>query len=69
MKERRLIDDLVGKIEAIYKSRGDEAPFGLASSSVETLRRHLDSLKSTSTGGADGASRKERAMLAKQGLS
>ena len=39
MKERRAKDELVGKIEATYKARGQDPPFGLASSSIDVLKK------------------------------
>ena len=42
---RREKDELVGKITALYQARGDDAPIGLASSNVDTLKKHLDKLR------------------------
>jgi len=42
---RRQKDELVGKITALYAARGDDPPFGLASSDLATLRRHLDRMR------------------------
>ena len=39
LKERRAKDELVGKIEATYKARGQDPPFGLASSSIDVLKK------------------------------
>jgi hypothetical protein len=41
LNERRIKEDLIGKIEACYTSRGDEAPFGLRGSTVDALQKHL----------------------------
>ena len=38
--ERREKDILVGKITELYAAKGDDPPFGLASSDLATLRRH-----------------------------
>ena len=41
---RRQKEDLCGKITELYAKRGSEPPFGLAASSIETLKRHLEML-------------------------
>ena len=41
MADRRMRDELIGKIEAHYQSIGEEAPIGLASCNVEQLQRHV----------------------------
>lgn len=41
MKRRREKDILLGKIEAMYASKGETAPIGLASCDIEQLRKHM----------------------------
>jgi len=48
LKERRIKDELLGKIEHYYRQAGQEPPFGLASCSVETLKRQLEFAKTLS---------------------
>ena len=36
---------LVGKITELYAAKGDDPPFGLASSDLATLRRHLERMR------------------------
>ena len=43
--ERREKDILVGKITELYAAKGDDPPFGLASSDLATLRRHLERMR------------------------
>ena len=43
--ERREKDILVGKIRELYAAKGDDPPFGLASSDLATLRRHLERMR------------------------
>jgi len=45
MAERRQKDELVGRIYAWYNQAGKDPPIGLASSSIEQLRKHLDYIK------------------------
>ncbi|EQC32250.1 hypothetical protein, variant [Saprolegnia diclina VS20] len=42
---RREKDELVGKIEALYGSLGEDAPIGLASCDLDQLKAHLAKLK------------------------
>jgi hypothetical protein len=44
LKERRLKDDLIGKIQAHYSSIGESPPFGLAGSPLATLRKHYSTI-------------------------
>jgi hypothetical protein len=67
LAERRRKDELVGKIEALYKARGEDAPFGLGGSSVDALNRHLQSLQS-STSAAAARQQKEQRLQAAAGL-
>ena len=41
LQERRIKDDLIGKIEHYYRKVGKEAPFGLPSASVSALKKQL----------------------------
>jgi len=45
MADRRTKDELVGKIEAHYATKGEDPPFGLPGASLEVLRKHLDEVK------------------------
>ena len=45
LAERRQKDELVGKILAHYQAQGRDAPIGLPSSDVPSLRKHLDHIK------------------------
>lgn len=50
LNQRRRKDQLLGKIQAIYQSRGTNPPFGLGASSFEALQKHLKVLNmSTAT--------------------
>lgn len=42
LKERREKDELIGKIEAGYKLKGETPPFGLSSCEIDTLKKHLE---------------------------
>ncbi|OQR94389.1 hypothetical protein ACHHYP_01399 [Achlya hypogyna] len=42
---RREKDELLGKIEAMYNSLGEDAPIGLGSCDLEQLKAHLAKLK------------------------
>ena len=50
LKERRAKDELVGKIEALYAAQNRDPPIGLAASSMDALRKHLEHMR-TETGG------------------
>ena len=45
LKERRQKDELIGKIEAMYAAQNRDPPIGLAASSLDALRRHLDHMR------------------------
>ena len=45
LKERRTKDELIGKITEQTRRLGKEVPFGLATASVDALRKHLALLK------------------------
>lgn len=45
LAERRQKDDLIGKINAYYSQLHKDPPIGLAASTVEQLRKHLDHVK------------------------
>mmetsp|Transcript_47465 Transcript_47465/g.60951 ORF Transcript_47465/g.60951 Transcript_47465/m.60951 type:complete len:131 (+) Transcript_47465:19-411(+) len=50
--ERRVKDELVGKIEAYYSKIHKDPPIGLSASSVDALRKHLDYIKTQAGGSA-----------------
>ena len=45
LKERRQKDELIGKIEAMYAAQNRDPPIGLAASSLDALRRHLEHMQ------------------------
>lgn len=45
LRTKRAKDELLGKISHYYVQMGKDAPFGLASANLETLKRHLDYVK------------------------
>jgi hypothetical protein len=45
LADRRQRDELVGKIQAHYQAKGQEAPFGLPACTVQQLKRHLEKVK------------------------
>jgi hypothetical protein len=45
LQERRIKDELIGKIEAHYARVNKDPPIGLAASDIEALRKHLDYIK------------------------
>ena len=55
MKERRTKDELIGKITEQCRRLGKEVPFGLATASVEALRKHLTVLKNQTVKAASKA--------------
>lgn len=42
MNERRIKDELIGKIEAYYSRVKKDPPIGLSASSIDALRKHLE---------------------------
>lgn len=64
LAERRRKDELIGKIEALYKARGQDAPFGLGGSSVDALQKHLQSLTAASSAAAARQQKEERIQAA-----
>uniref|UniRef100_A0A7S2FRJ2 Uncharacterized protein n=1 Tax=Florenciella parvula TaxID=236787 RepID=A0A7S2FRJ2_9STRA len=57
LNERRQKDELIGKIEAHYSGMGKDPPFGLASSSLDALKKHLDHVKGQAAATAKADSR------------
>ena len=51
LRERRAKDELIGRIEALYAAKNKDPPIGLAASSMDALRKHLEHMKN------DGAER------------
>lgn len=45
LAERRQKDELIGKIQAYYSQLRKDPPIGLAASTIDQLRKHLDHVK------------------------
>uniref|UniRef100_A0A7S2WD05 Uncharacterized protein n=1 Tax=Rhizochromulina marina TaxID=1034831 RepID=A0A7S2WD05_9STRA len=48
LADRRQKDELVGRIQAHYQALNKDPPIGLAASSIDALRKHLDHIKAQS---------------------
>jgi len=55
LEERRVKDDIIGKIYAAHSSRGSDPPIGLPTCNVEQLKRHLDKVRGMGKGQASPA--------------
>ena len=53
LKNRAQRDNLIGRIEAMYASKNQDAPFGLRAASLQALKKHLKSAKESSADAAE----------------